>query len=61
MVEEISNGKRVLNQPAGHLEPNESLVEAAVREVHEETGWITRATAYLGVTLITGDNGVTYC
>jgi ADP-ribose pyrophosphatase YjhB (NUDIX family) len=38
MVEERdSSGKTVLNQPAGHLEANESLVEAACREVLEET------------------------
>ena len=32
MVEERVNGKLVLNQPAGHLEPDESLIEAALRE-----------------------------
>ena len=39
LVEEISQGRRVLNQPAGHLEPNESLIEAAIRETLEETCW----------------------
>ena len=39
MVEEISGGKPVYNQPAGHLDPNESLVEAAIRETREETAW----------------------
>ncbi len=34
--EETSDGLR-LNQPAGHLEPGESLVEAAIRETLEET------------------------
>src|SRR5262245_57643799 len=38
LVEELVSGRAVLNQPAGHLEPNESLVEAAVRETREETG-----------------------
>lgn len=37
LVEEAPQGKRVLNQPAGHLEPGESLVEAVIREVSEET------------------------
>ena len=39
MVEEIAGGKPVYNQPAGHLDPNESLVEAAIRETREETAW----------------------
>jgi len=39
MVEETSSGKTVYNQPAGHLDPNESLVEAAIRETWEETAW----------------------
>lgn len=34
--EETSSGLR-LNQPAGHLEPGESLLEAVVRETREET------------------------
>ena len=36
-VEETIAGKRRLNQPAGHLEPGESLTDAVIREVHEET------------------------
>ena len=39
LVEEIAHGLTVLNQPAGHLEPGESLQDAAVRETLEETGW----------------------
>ena len=31
VVEEIAAGRLVLNQPAGHLEPDESIVDAAVR------------------------------
>ena len=37
-VEERANGRLVLNQPAGHLEPDESLQDAALRETREETG-----------------------
>ena len=48
LVEEEKAGRRVLNQPAGHLEPGESLVEAAVRETREETGWDVRPTAFIG-------------
>ena len=29
----------VVNQPAGHVENNETLEEAVIREVLEETGW----------------------
>ncbi|MEW6689518.1 MAG: NUDIX hydrolase [Pseudomonadota bacterium] len=36
-VEELQDGRRVLNQPAGHLDPGESLVAAVAREVMEET------------------------
>jgi 8-oxo-dGTP pyrophosphatase MutT (NUDIX family) len=36
-VEEIQEGRRVLNQPAGHLDPGETLVAAVSREVMEET------------------------
>ncbi len=39
MVEEESEGRRVYNQPAGHLDPDESLIQAVVRETREETAW----------------------
>ncbi len=39
MVEEYADNKIVYNQPAGHLDPNESLIDAAIREAREETGW----------------------
>ncbi|WP_439655169.1 NUDIX hydrolase [Thermomonas alba] len=47
-VEEHADGRLVLNQPAGHLEPNESLQEAALRETREETGWKVRLTHLIG-------------
>ena len=37
LAEEMVAGKPVYNQPAGHLEPNESLIEAVIRETLEET------------------------
>jgi 8-oxo-dGTP pyrophosphatase MutT (NUDIX family) len=48
MVEEHAGGRLVLNHPAGQLEPDESLVEAALRETLEETGWDVRLTAFVG-------------
>jgi len=47
-VEEQVRGRLVLNQPAGHLEPDESLQEAALRETREETGWEVRLTHLIG-------------
>ena len=48
LVEEEKAGQQVLNQPAGHLEPGESLLQAAVRETREETGWNVRVTHLVG-------------
>ena len=39
LVEEHTSKGLRFNQPAGHLEENESLVAAVKREVLEETGW----------------------
>ena len=38
LVEEKENGKTVFNQPAGHIEANENLLNACKRELVEETG-----------------------
>ena len=48
IVEETANGRLVLNQPAGHLEPDESVLAAAVRETLEETAWEVKLTAFIG-------------
>ena len=48
VVEEVVQGRHVLNQPAGHLEPDESVADAALRETLEETGWQVRLTAFVG-------------
>ena len=61
IVEELKAGKAVLNQPAGHLDPDETLQNAAVRETLEETGWDVELTSVIGIYLYTApSNGVTY-
>ncbi|MCW8906166.1 MAG: NUDIX hydrolase [Sedimenticola sp.] len=50
MVEEESGkGEPVFNQPAGHLEEAESLLQAVVRETREETAWGFTPHALVGV------------
>jgi len=49
LVEERIDGRLVLNQPAGHLDPGESLVAACRREVLEETAHDFEPRALIGV------------
>lgn len=49
MVEEDVAGQRCFNQPAGHWEANETLLDAARREALEETGWEVELTDFLGI------------
>lgn len=61
LVEERADDRDVLNQPAGHLEADESLTQAALRETLEETGWDVELTAVTGIYLYTApSNGITY-
>ncbi|WP_428354330.1 NUDIX hydrolase [Methyloprofundus sp.] len=39
LVEEETDNGIAFNQPAGHLESGESLLNAVIREVNEETAW----------------------
>lgn len=48
-VQENIAGKRVINQPAGHLEDNETILQATSREVLEETGWHYQPTSLVGI------------
>ena len=60
-VEETSDNRAVFNQPAGHLEADESLIQAALRETREETGWEVELTGVIGIYLYTApSNGITY-
>lgn len=62
MVSEYQGNALLLNQPAGHWELGETLVQAAQRETLEETCWHTRVTDFLGFSLYTSPrNNVTYC
>ena len=49
LVEEHIAGQLLLNQPAGHLEPGESLLDAVRRETREETAWEFEPDALLGI------------
>ena len=49
MVEEVVHGEVRFNQPAGHLEDNESLINAVVRECLEETACHFRPEALVGI------------
>ena len=55
------SGDLVFNQPAGHLEPAETLADAALRETLEETGWVIELVGILGVALYAAPaNNITY-
>jgi 8-oxo-dGTP pyrophosphatase MutT (NUDIX family) len=49
LVQERAAGRRVLNQPAGHLEDGESLLAAVRREVLEETAWQFEPRTIVGI------------
>jgi 8-oxo-dGTP pyrophosphatase MutT (NUDIX family) len=51
VVEERINRQLVLNQPAGHVEHGETLLEAVIREAREETAWRFEPRALVGAYL----------
>ncbi len=48
-VKELIDGKEVINQPAGHLDPNETLFDAVIRETQEETGYTVEPEYLVGI------------
>jgi 8-oxo-dGTP pyrophosphatase MutT (NUDIX family) len=51
LVEEHIGSRRVINQPAGHVEEGETLLEAVVRETREESAWRLTPGSLLGIYL----------
>jgi 8-oxo-dGTP pyrophosphatase MutT (NUDIX family) len=49
LVEEEVRGRRVLNQPAGHVDPGEQVLDALRRETLEETGWQVEPRALVAI------------
>jgi ADP-ribose pyrophosphatase YjhB (NUDIX family) len=61
MVEEFAEGRAVFNQPAGHVECDETVMQAAVRETVEETAWQVSLKSLIGIYHYTAPaNGVRY-
>jgi ADP-ribose pyrophosphatase YjhB (NUDIX family) len=49
LVEEEIGGSLLLNQPAGHLEEGETLIDAVARETLEESAWRFQPTHLVGI------------
>jgi 8-oxo-dGTP pyrophosphatase MutT (NUDIX family) len=49
MVEERVGNRLVFNQPAGHVERGEQIIDAVIRETLEETAWGFRPSALVGI------------
>jgi 8-oxo-dGTP pyrophosphatase MutT (NUDIX family) len=61
LVEEHTNHGQLFNQPAGHLDAGESLIQAVARETLEETACAFEPTGLLGVYQYhSGADDVTY-
>jgi len=60
LVEESINNSSVFNQPAGHLEQGESLIDAVKREVLEETAWHFQPEALIGIYLLPVSGDISY-
>lgn len=48
-VRERMKGARFIDPPVGHMDPGETVPQAAVREVREETGYRVKLTHLVGI------------
>ena len=62
LVEETDklSDRRVLNQPAGHVEQDEDLLSAVQRELYEETGLLLTPSSWLGISQLKASNSHRY-
>lgn len=58
LLDELRDGKYFLNIPAGHIDPRETPIEAAIREAKEESGLEVELTGLRIVLSNTWDNGL---
>lgn len=53
LIKEGKRGKKPktnpICEPVGHVDPDESIIEAAIREVYEETGYRVKITGLIGI------------
>jgi NADH pyrophosphatase NudC (nudix superfamily) len=60
LIEEQSEGLIVFNQPAGHWDEGETLIEAVIRETLEESAWYFQPEAIVGLYQYTSPTNLTY-
>ncbi|AEF54019.1 NUDIX hydrolase [Marinomonas posidonica IVIA-Po-181] len=57
IVKEWQDNQIVLNQPAGHVENNEDVLQAVIRETQEESGWLVEPIGLVGLYAFTPYKG----
>lgn len=61
MVRERIDNQIRYNQPAGHLESGESLLDAVIRETLEESAWSFHPDFIVGLYRWISPSGITFC